>query len=80
MKLNPRPWLERYERMDLKGVQDLELPQRFYDKAAKVARPWEKKDLMKMYRETINDDETAEIFQEVSSHSSRFKDDTKKKL
>lgn len=50
MKLRPRPWLERYERQNLKGVEDLNLPQRFYDKAAKVAKPWEKYDLMLQYR------------------------------
>lgn len=78
VKLNPRPWLQRYERMNLKGVQDLELPQRFYDKAARVAKPWEEKDLMKNYRETINDDEAAKIFHEVSSHTSDFKETLKK--
>lgn len=50
VKLKPRPWLERWERQELKGVQDLGLPERFYKRAAEVARPWEKYDLMKEYR------------------------------
>jgi large subunit ribosomal protein L19 len=31
-------------------VQDLGLPERFYKRAAEVAMPWEKYDLMKEYR------------------------------
>jgi large subunit ribosomal protein L19 len=50
VKLKPRPWLERWERQELQGVQDLGLPERFYKRAAEVARPWEKYDLMKEYR------------------------------
>ena len=50
VKLRPRPWLERWERKSLKGVQDLGLPQIFYDRAAEVAKPWEKYDLMLQYR------------------------------
>lgn len=48
--MKPRPWLERWERQELKGVQDLGLPERFYKRAAEVAMPWEKYDLMKEYR------------------------------
>ena len=49
VKLKPRPWLDRWERKNLKGVQDLELPQRFYDRAKELETPWEKYDLMKQY-------------------------------
>lgn len=49
VKLKPRPWLERWERKNLKGVQDLGLPQRFYDRAKELETPWEKYDLMKEY-------------------------------
>lgn len=49
VKLKPRPWYARWERMNLKGVQDLELPERFYERAKQVAKPWEKYDLMKEY-------------------------------
>lgn len=50
VKLKPRPWLARWERKNLKGVQDLGLPDRFYKRAAELATPWEKYDLMKQYR------------------------------
>jgi len=65
VKLRPRPWLERYERQNLKGVEDLNLPQRFYDKAAKVAKPWEKYDLMLQYRKTIPAEEQEQIYSEL---------------
>ena len=50
VKLRPRPWLERWERKDLKGVEELGLPQRFYDRAKQLSKPWEKYDLMLQYR------------------------------
>ncbi|PSN44625.1 39S ribosomal protein L19 [Blattella germanica] len=67
VKLKPRPWLERWERQELKGLQDLGLPERFYKKAAERAKPWEKYDLMKEYRESISEEEQKEIFSEVYS-------------
>ncbi|XP_063242854.1 large ribosomal subunit protein bL19m [Bacillus rossius redtenbacheri] len=67
VKLKPRPWLERWERQDLRGVQDLGLPERFYQRAAQLATPWEKYDLMKQYRATIPEEEQSEIFSEVYS-------------
>jgi len=68
VKLKPRPWLERYERQDLKGIEDLNLPQQFYDKAAKVAKPWEKFDLMLQYRNSIPAEEQEVIYAELHSH------------
>ncbi|RZC37133.1 39S ribosomal protein L19, mitochondrial, partial [Asbolus verrucosus] len=68
VKLKPKPWLERWERKDLKGVQDLGLPQKFYDKAKKLETPWEKFDLMKQYMRTIPEEEQAEIYSELKSH------------
>ncbi|KAK9891550.1 hypothetical protein WA026_015512 [Henosepilachna vigintioctopunctata] len=53
VKLKPRPWVDRWERKNLQGVQDIDLPERFWVKAAKVATPWEKYDLMKIYKKTI---------------------------
>lgn len=49
VKLKPKPWLERWERQNLQGVQDLGLPEKFYKRAAELAKPWEKYDLMKQY-------------------------------
>lgn len=50
VKLKPKPWLERWERKHLKGVEDLGLPERFYERAKQLDTPWEKYDLMKEYR------------------------------
>lgn len=65
VKLKPRPWHERWERKNLKGVQDLGLPERFYERARELATPWEKYDLMKEYRRLIPEEEQQEIYAEV---------------
>lgn len=49
VKLKPRPWVDRWERHNLKGVQDLELTEKLYERAKKLEKPWEKYDLMKQY-------------------------------
>lgn len=67
VKLKPRPWLERWERKNLKGVEDLGLPERFYARAKQLEKPWEKYDLMQEYRRTIPEEEQVEIFNEVQS-------------
>nr|CAD7441600.1 unnamed protein product [Timema bartmani] len=79
VQLKPRPWLERWERQDLQGVQAFKLPDRFFEKAKAVATPWEKFDLMKTYRSTIVEEEQSEIFSEVYSelHQLEF---TRKKM
>ena len=46
-------------------MEDLGLPEIFYERARKVAKPWEKHDLMKQYREQINEPETEQIMGEV---------------
>lgn len=48
--LNPKPWLERWERKELKGATNITVCQRQRQKAAACATPWEKYDLMKVYR------------------------------
>lgn len=50
VQLKPYPWLERWERQELKGVADLVLNERRIRKAKAAEKPWEKFDLMKMYR------------------------------
>ncbi|GJQ78800.1 mRpL19 [Trypoxylus dichotomus] len=67
VKLKPRPWLERWERKNLKGVEDLGLPERFYKRAEELAKPWEKYDLMKQYMKTIPEEEQNQIFAEIQS-------------
>ncbi|XP_071445675.1 large ribosomal subunit protein bL19m [Hetaerina americana] len=65
--LKPRPWLERWERADLKGIQPLDLPERFFKRAEELATPWEKYDLVKQYRNTIPEEDQQEIYAEVYS-------------
>lgn len=65
VKLNPYPWIEKWERQELKGVQELVLNERRIRKAKAAEKPWEKYDLMKRYRETIPEEEQKEIFDEV---------------
>uniref|UniRef100_T1IY20 Large ribosomal subunit protein bL19m n=1 Tax=Strigamia maritima TaxID=126957 RepID=T1IY20_STRMM len=74
VKLKPRPWDARYERMDLQGVQDLGLPERFYKRAKQLATPWEKYDLMKQYRTHIHEEDQMEIFSEVDEHHQQMVD------
>lgn len=50
VKLRPRPWLERWERQNLKGIEDPNLHPKVLAKAEAVAKPWEKYDLMMQYR------------------------------
>ena len=65
MKIGPRPWHERWERKELKGMQDLDLPEEYFKRAKELAQPWEKYDMMKRYRERINEDETEEVMRKV---------------
>lgn len=52
VELNPCPWLERWERQELKGVTDLipYINEKRIRKAKAAEKPWEKYDLMKRYR------------------------------
>ncbi|XP_011055047.1 PREDICTED: 39S ribosomal protein L19, mitochondrial [Acromyrmex echinatior] len=65
VQLNPRPWLEKWERQELKGITELQLSNKRIMKAKATATPWEKYDLMKKYRETIPKEDQNEIFDEV---------------
>lgn len=67
VKLKPRPWHDRWERKDLKGVESIDVPERLIKRAAELATPWEKYDLMKQYRATIPEEEQKEIFSEIQS-------------
>lgn len=82
VKLKPRPWLDKWERQDLKGVENIE--ELLYDKhrrlAALSAKPWEKYDLMKEYRRTIPEEEQSHIFSEIISRVKEINEDNKKKL
>lgn len=65
VKLNPRPWIEKWERQELKGVAELNLNEKRIRKAKAAEKPWEKYDLMKKYRGTIPEEDQNEIFNEV---------------
>lgn len=65
VKMNPYPWLERWERQELKGITELVLNEVRIRKAKLAEKPWEKYDLMKVYRATIPEEEQHEIFGEV---------------
>lgn len=72
--LKPRPWLERWERQDLKGIANLE--EYLTDKMARRAKAretkWEKFDLMKEYRSSIPAEEQSQIYSEVYSELHQF--------
>jgi len=78
--LKPRPWLERWERKELKGIEDLNLKQEFYDRAEKLKKPWEKYDLMLQYRKTVPAEEQEKIFKEVHYHLQQQAEKRKQKL
>ncbi|EDW38211.1 GL12468 [Drosophila persimilis] len=65
--LRPRPWLERWERQNLRGVANIDqyIKDKHRKSAEKVQKPWEKYDLMKQYRSTIPEEEQKEVFAEV---------------
>lgn len=65
--LKPKPWLERWERQDLNGVEEFEVSPRDRERAEKVAKPWLKYDLMKNYMKTIPEEEQSEIFNEIQT-------------
>ncbi|XP_069125108.1 large ribosomal subunit protein bL19m-like [Argopecten irradians] len=67
--LNPRPWLERWERQNLKGAEFTLKPftakqQKKFD-ASQAPLKWEKYDLMKKYRTTVNKKERDSINREM---------------
>ncbi|XP_076276158.1 mitochondrial ribosomal protein L19 [Lasioglossum baleicum] len=67
--LKDQKWYKKWEREDLKGVVDLMplINEKRRRKAAAVATPWEKYDLMKDYRKTIPQEEQQEIFSELQT-------------
>ncbi|KAF2896637.1 hypothetical protein ILUMI_09540 [Ignelater luminosus] len=79
VKLKPRPWLERWERKDLKGIEQIDLPERFFIRAKELATPWEKYDMMKQYMKTIPEEEQTEIFAEIQQQLQQL-ELTRKKL
>lgn len=65
--MKPRPWTQRWDRMELKGVvniREVSSPHRL-SVAEKRAKPWEKFDLMKQYRGAVPEEEQQDIYSEV---------------
>lgn len=69
VQLKPRPWLERWERQNLKGVSNIAemCPARLIVRGQLKMhqKPWEKYDLMKQYRKTIPEEEQNAVYSEV---------------
>lgn len=82
VKLKPRPWLARWERQNLQGVENLD--ELLYDKHRRKAKtaetPWEKYDLMKEYRRTIPEEEQNLIFSEIFNRVKNINEENKKKM
>lgn len=82
VKLKPRPWLERWERQDLQGVENVD--ELLYDKhrrkAKERATPWEKYDLMKEYRRTHSEEEQEDIFSEILPRVNEINEENKKRM
>lgn len=80
--MKPPPWLERWERQDLKGVVPGsvmgQVNAKRIRKAALHKQPWEKYDLMKQYRATIPEEEQQEILAEVHSQMHQLEVSRKK--
>lgn len=67
--LLPQPWKAKYELQDLKGVkkETIIINRNRTRKAEMLAKPFEKYDLMKIYRGTVPEEEQKEIFSEIYS-------------
>merc|ERR1712004_55412 len=79
--LGPRPWFARWERHNLKGVEKIDLPKRFFDRAKhpQIAQAWNQYDIMKKYRKTINPEDTKHIMDEVYDKMQEVNEVTRKR-
>ncbi|KAH9495395.1 mitochondrial 54S ribosomal protein YmL19 [Bulinus truncatus] len=65
VKINPKPWEQRWERMNLRGIEPIELTPKMIRGINKNLKPWEKYDIMLDYRGRVNEEEEEEIMSEV---------------
>ncbi|XP_070492066.1 large ribosomal subunit protein bL19m [Chironomus tepperi] len=81
VKMKPFPWMQKWERQGLKGVEDLDKHLNLWRKQQKVKHdtPWEKYDLMKEYRKTITEEEQSEIFSEIFNRINKINEQHKQK-
>lgn len=63
--LKPQPWSEKWELKNLNGVTGVVVSEKRQKRAAASAKPWEKYDLMKIYRGTIPEEEQVEIYSDL---------------
>lgn len=67
--LRPRPWMQRWERKNLKGVKLDSINEHITDKMRKQKidreEPWLQWDMMRQYRSTIPEEEQVEIYSEI---------------
>lgn len=65
--LGPRPWDKKWDIKNFKGLQPSNrvLGKRAATRLERSAKPWEKHDLMKQYRENINDEDVETVLKEV---------------
>lgn len=82
VRLRPRPWTQKWERKELKGIENIEdlLYDKHRRKAQKAAKPWEKYDLMRQYRKTIPEEEQIQIFKEIQPKLNEISEENKKKV
>jgi large subunit ribosomal protein L19 len=75
VKLNPQPWRHRWERKYLKGAIFPEIARsrhQAFIKSSSDFKPFERYDMMKHYREGINDQDFSEVVKDIK----KFEKDT----
>ncbi|XP_003737322.1 39S ribosomal protein L19, mitochondrial [Galendromus occidentalis] len=76
--MKPRPWTQRWERKELKGVKEWGLEDRFFKRAVEVSKPWEKYDLMKEYRCMVPLEDQYVVWKEVEEHRKTIEEEHKR--
>ena len=80
--MGPRPWEERWERANLRGIKEfthLFKSQKALEKNMRnmkkpeIRKPWEKYDIMKHYRESPDFNTKAEVAKEIVKEQTKWK-------
>jgi large subunit ribosomal protein L19 len=81
VKMKPLPWMQKWERKELKGIENLDQYLNLWRKQQreKQATPWEKYDLMKEYRKTIPEEQQNKIFFEIFGRINKINEEHKMK-
>ncbi|KAG5681598.1 hypothetical protein PVAND_011014 [Polypedilum vanderplanki] len=79
VKMKPLPWMQKWERKELKGIENLDQYLNLWRKQQreKQATPWEKYDLMKEYRRTIPEEQQNKIFSEIFDRINKINEEHK---